>query len=48
MGRVVYAIPDLDQPGARMVERWLPAQYLSADPRHDPEPLGTTSARQAR
>jgi hypothetical protein len=30
-GRVAYAIPDLDRPGARMVERWLPAQCLTAE-----------------
>lgn len=31
LGRVAYAISDLDQPGARMVERWLPARCLTAE-----------------
>jgi hypothetical protein len=31
IGRVAYAIPDLDHPGARMVERWLAAHWLSAE-----------------
>ena len=31
VGRVAYAIPDLDRPGARMIERWLPAHCLSPE-----------------
>ena len=31
LGRVAYAIPDLDRPGARMIERWLPADCLTAE-----------------
>jgi hypothetical protein len=34
MGRVAYALPDLDQPGARLVERWLPADHLIAVANH--------------
>lgn len=28
LGRVAYAIGDPDQPGARLVERWLDSTYL--------------------
>lgn len=31
LGRVAYAIPDLDRAGARMIERWLPATCLRAE-----------------
>src|SRR5207302_3297125 len=37
LGRVAYAIPDLEHASARLVERWLPAQFLTGEPGSSPQ-----------